>query len=205
MISKEQDIRGNRTRKLIQNSLIELIARKGFETITVGDIATHAMINRSTFYRYFQDKYDLMTQIFEEASNQLVDEIKPSLIQLLTVDEVDTPEGWIRFFNHIAENRVMYQTMLGNYGNPWFVLKIRNCLSDIIKKRIHAFGSRKSVDNIPEEVLTSIIANCCVGTISWWLESKDPVPPAQIAQWLSEFLIHGYLYTVDKRNLHSTI
>ncbi|MBZ0292889.1 MAG: TetR/AcrR family transcriptional regulator, partial [Anaerolineae bacterium] len=52
-----EDLRVRRTRKLLQQALIELTVERGFSEITVGDIAERAMGNRSTFYRHYLDKY----------------------------------------------------------------------------------------------------------------------------------------------------
>ncbi len=54
------DPRVKRTRKLILRSFEDLLAEKGFETISVQDVTDKAEINRATFYAHFTDKYDLL-------------------------------------------------------------------------------------------------------------------------------------------------
>jgi AcrR family transcriptional regulator len=73
----QTDLRIRRTHLFLQEAMIELITEKGFEAITVGDIAERAMINRATFYRHYQDKYDLVARIFEESADSLVEHMKP--------------------------------------------------------------------------------------------------------------------------------
>ena len=51
---KHQDTRARFTRKLLQDTLLALLAEKRFEVITVGEIAERAMVNRATFYRHYQ-------------------------------------------------------------------------------------------------------------------------------------------------------
>jgi AcrR family transcriptional regulator len=51
---------------LLQEALIELAAERGFDAIAVGDIARRAGVNRATFYRHYQDKYDLAVVLREE-------------------------------------------------------------------------------------------------------------------------------------------
>ena len=63
---KHQDIRARFTRKLLQDTLFALLAEKRFEMITVGEIAERAMVNRATFYRHYQDKYELATACFKK-------------------------------------------------------------------------------------------------------------------------------------------
>src|SRR5258708_37149041 len=62
----EADPRVKRTRKLLQDALLELLAEKSFDAITVQDIAERSTINRATFYAHFVDKYDLFASYNRE-------------------------------------------------------------------------------------------------------------------------------------------
>ncbi len=194
MVHEQGDLRIKRTHKLIQDALIELITEKGFDATTVGDIAARAMVNRSTFYRHYEDKYDLVTRILKDAMDQMVVEVGPPLKDLISIDPVDPPEGWIKFFEHLAGHAQMYQAMLGPNGSPWFAFKMRDYLSDVICRRVQVLGERGNRGSIPEEVVIAFVSNCCLGVMVWWLESKKDVSPRQIAEWFSEFLLYGYLH-----------
>jgi AcrR family transcriptional regulator len=54
------DPRVRRTRLLLQEALVRLLKKKGFDEITVQDIAEEATINRATFYAHYPDKYALL-------------------------------------------------------------------------------------------------------------------------------------------------
>ena len=56
---KRTDPRVARTRKLLQDALLDLLAEKSFDAITVQDLADRSTINRATFYAHFTDKYEL--------------------------------------------------------------------------------------------------------------------------------------------------
>lgn len=66
MTQPKTDPRILRTRKLIMDSFVELSAEKEFKDITIKDITTEAMINRSTFYYHFEDIYDLLEKALSE-------------------------------------------------------------------------------------------------------------------------------------------
>src|SRR5262245_10990601 len=55
-----EDVRAKRTEKLLLSALIELTVQKGFAAVTVSDLTKEAGINRATFYRHYQDKFDLL-------------------------------------------------------------------------------------------------------------------------------------------------
>ena len=59
MDEKKKDLRIIKTRKALYNAFEELMKSKPFEQIKVSDICNEALINRSTFYDHYADKYDL--------------------------------------------------------------------------------------------------------------------------------------------------
>lgn len=66
------DPRVKRTRTLIQQAFVDLLAEKGFQSITVQDITQRAEINRATFYAHFPDKYALLeTTIYQTFRQEL--------------------------------------------------------------------------------------------------------------------------------------
>lgn len=54
------DMRIRKNRVLLSNALLELMKDKTFEEIKVTDICEKAMVNRSTFYAHYDDKYELL-------------------------------------------------------------------------------------------------------------------------------------------------
>ena len=62
-----------RTRKMMLDSLVSLIIEKGFDAVSVKDIADRAMVNRTTFYNHYEDKSDLLERGMEEVLDNLRD------------------------------------------------------------------------------------------------------------------------------------
>ncbi len=217
MTHERTDLRVRRTHDLLRKTLIDLIAEKGFDAVTVGDIAERAMVNRSTFYRHYPDKYALVTSIFEEAVDQVISELGQEHLKALnwmagapdaeTEREV-SPErqralaAWVAFFEHFAKHAKLYQTMLGKQGSSWFTIQMRTYVAEVLyqrSQRSHQGVSRKKGDGnmMPEEVMIPCVANWFVGMLTWWLESGMMASPQQVATWCVRFLAHGSFQTLS--------
>lgn len=61
----ENDLRVIKTKKALSTSLYELLEKRSFEVISVNQICNHAMVHRTTFYKHFYDKYDLLVYLFK--------------------------------------------------------------------------------------------------------------------------------------------
>lgn len=196
---EQTDLRIRRTHKFLQEAMIELITEKGFDAITVGDITERAMINRATFYRHYQDKYDLVATIFEEAANYLVEDMKPFHKYIdLGEKEEDMLALYSKLFEHVAEHAQLYRAMLGKNGSPWFVARMREYITKLILKRQRLWeqqvGPRAQVDPaMPQELPVLQISHVLIGTIVWWLENEKRYTPRQVATWFHRFAFYGYL------------
>jgi AcrR family transcriptional regulator len=192
------DLRIRRTQKFLQEAMIELIAEKGFDAITVGDIAAHAMINRATFYRHYQDKYDLVAKIFEETANQLVENKLPIRKDTQQSETENPPEIWVQIFEHFADHARLYRAMLGKNGSSWFAARIREHTIKLMleqEKRWRQYKEPRHPTDpaMPHELPVIQLSHVLIGTIVWWLESEKSYTPRQIATWFHRFAFYGYL------------
>jgi AcrR family transcriptional regulator len=73
-LEKTLDPRILRTRKLLQQALVNLMKEKEFDSISVQDIAESATINRATFYDHYPDKFALLECTVGTRFNELLAE-----------------------------------------------------------------------------------------------------------------------------------
>src|SRR5438093_12425690 len=124
MTQPEGNVRVRRTQKLLREALIELIAERGFEALTIGELTERAMVSRAAFYRNYQDKYDLVEQIFEEAMSALLNAVGE-------LGREHPPEIWVTFFEHMAEYERLCRALLRSKGSPWFMLTRRASVASL--------------------------------------------------------------------------
>ncbi len=178
MTQPGSNVRVRRTQKLLREALIELIEERGFEALTIGELTERAMVSRAAFYRNYQDKYDLIEQIFEEAMSALLGAVGELGLE-------HPAEIWVKFFEHIAEYERLYRALLGRKGSPWFVRKMRASLADLVKERGRLphgpDASARPIHTFSDEFVPDLVSAMFVEAITWWLEHGRPYTPKEIA------------------------
>lgn len=173
-----KNLRLRRTQKLLREALIELIEERGFDALTVVEITERAMVSRAAFYRNYQDKYDLVEQIFEEAMSALFSAVGE-------LGQGHPPQIWVRFFEHIAEYERLYRALLGRKGSPWFMMKMRASLAELVKAHGPIPNGQpdagRPVFPITDEFVPDLVSAMFVEAITWWLEQGRAYPPKEIA------------------------
>src|SRR5690242_3716923 len=112
-----EDLRVRRTRKLLQQALIEGTVEKGFAALTVRDITERAMVNRSTFYRHYIDKYDLLEQHLSEMYETLQRDGR--------LIEFERREGLIELLKQFQQFPDFYRAVLGMQANTFLSPRFR--------------------------------------------------------------------------------
>ena len=76
-------------KEALADSLRDLLKHEAIEKVTVDQICQGAKVHRSTFYRYFTDKYDLMYYSFERLMIARIDEnnVIDSIIEIIVNDK----------------------------------------------------------------------------------------------------------------------
>ena len=167
------DPRVLRTRRLLRQALVELVAEQDFESITVQDITDRATLNRATLYLHYQDKYDLLEDVFHEMIAGLVPLPPP---QITDQDRFNAIKQVQRIIAHIAEHDAFYLALLGQRGVPAFISQVRAYIEDVISAWVSALQPDISQQPVRSDVVLSFYSSACLGVIVWWLENDMPYP-----------------------------
>jgi len=184
------DPRIRRTRAYLRKALIELVLERGYQGITIKDLADRACINRSTFYLHYQDKDDLLLTGFNEYWDQVLPGTqlfiyqKPALPldRLLALLESD--------LRHFDQQREFYRRTLIEQEIICFRDSLASHLQQITRQRFSPVLSLESTLAVPMQLVHSWLACAYFGTIRDWLGSSLRSSPSVLASHLGQLFIH---------------
>jgi AcrR family transcriptional regulator len=187
-LEAKEDLRVRRTRKMLQGAMIELaVEKQGFSDITIQDITERAMVNRSTFYRHYLDKCDLVTQYMEDVY-ALLPEADAANDPSGSMDG-DSPNGLVALLRHIQSQAAFYRVMLGAKGDPGFTNDFRQQTEKRFRDLMTRYGVNDEAKALPTDFRLSYISHASIGAIVWWLENDQPCSVEQLARWIGQLSI----------------
>lgn len=191
---KKEDLRTKRTRKMILEAFISLVEEKGYEHVTVSDIASQAMINRATFYAHFKDKQDVYDYIFKEAVAQFMIVLAPvqlgrtNQLQLHAIEQIIT-----HIFEKIQENRVFFKTVLNAHGNEQLRKQISQILRSTYANIFDQVEIREKDFIVPIDFIIEYMSSTFMASLHWWINQEISFSPKQMAQLIIKLVGSNHL------------
>ena len=180
------DLRVRRTRKLLGEALVSLVGEKGYDAVSVAEIAERAMVNRATFYLHYEDKYDLLLEVIGATLGEISLANSP-LPDALAVP----PPALVQVLQRISMHPQFYRGVIGEGGSIQMRADVRLYLEGIVSQWLRAVAGEDQRASVPPEFVVGYAAAAALGAISWWLENGVPHPAEKMAIWFVELLAPG--------------
>ncbi len=157
----------NKTKNKIKNTVINLLYKKPIEKITVKEITNRLEINRSTFYAYYQNLYNVIDEIEFEILNNIKKTIK---------ENSDFKEILIKTISYVKDNKKIFNILL---NSPYFNLK--NKLFNVLQNEFINTNSKYiSDDPLKTKYNSYFYLTGCIGIVSAWLNDDCIYPVSKI-------------------------
>ena len=181
---KQTDRRAKRSVRMIKQAFRELVEEKGFEAVTVQDIADRADVNRGTFYAHFPDKYALLDQVIREKFRLLLE-------RHLTADA-----GWTRkdlalviraVLSHFAD---VYRNCTHRESlNPMFEQAVQQDLTAVFRQWLRKTPAEQW--SVPTDVVASMCSWAIFGVANEWSKQRKAPPLEEMTNYVLQVVEQG--------------
>lgn len=167
-----------KTKSAIKNGLLELMREKNYPDITVGDITKRGDVGRSTLYKHYKSKADVLVDIHRDIFEFLFRSLSTSQSWC----DPEPPAELISFFEKhqkLGRNPFSLSYKLGS-DLDFLISKINLQLSLTIGEKLHA-SFRDEELKIPLPILAQSISNLYSGLIMYWFNQGQSVEIREFA------------------------
>jgi AcrR family transcriptional regulator len=208
------DRRVMKTHKLLQDALIELVAEKGYESVSIREILERANVGRSTFYAHFQDKdqllhsiLDRLDELFKQHEKQFLDANKNfSDADIMNVSHEFSPTRSL--FQFIGQNHRFFKTMLGNRGygifskpvydyvfahvHGLFTTPLQGTTLAHLHESFKVLKSHEKYGSLESEIASHYFVSALMGILVWWVEKDMPCTAEEIDRLFRQLAIPSF-------------
>lgn len=191
------DSRSKRTRKAITDALMQLLADKSFQEITINDVCDLAEVSRPTFYSYFEDKYALLRCCLEDVKLEVdARAAARGASHRVVIEET---------VNIIEEGIVVFRNL--------FLGEVNRDVSDLVNSTIYEFNYNSLLRSIgtgqqnpaPPEITALFRAGGSIAIISWWVSQPDGTMSKQdLVEYLLELSLSDESGLVNRSHYEET-
>jgi AcrR family transcriptional regulator len=188
------DLRVQRTRKLLWEALLELLAEKPFEQVQVDELCQRAMVHRTTFYKHYRDKHDLAARgakaMLQAVTRELARAPQETTGQVL----MGAPDPQVTAtLAHVAANPAFYRLAFSpNQGAALpFRAVLERFLTERILLRLGHLPRATTPPPVPDAVTAAFTVGAVVSLLAWWVNDDFKVSQETMAEHVTVLLAHG--------------
>lgn len=156
------------TKQNLKDAFWSLYCRTKIDKITVKEVCTLAGYNRSTFYVYFKDIYEIL----EEIENQVItaEEFRDMILDRLL--QAEDKKEILKQLIQLFENKIKYlPILLGENGDPQFRQKLLKRLFPIVISRFRPLTKEEAIE---VSYIMEYQSAAVLSTIAkWYTNGKD--------------------------------
>ena len=177
-----EDRRVRRSRRLLQEALLQLVLEKGYDKVTVQDVLDRADVGRATFYAHFRDKDDLLVS----GSEELREVLRGQMTAFLEAEDRPSDEQLVVtrvLFEHAARNRQLYRALIGNRGGGIVMRQAQRDLTGLFREHLQqAAAQHRLQPSVPVEIVVQYAVGSLLTLLTWWLDNDLPYSPAEMSR-----------------------
>jgi len=177
------DRRQRKTREAIFSAFTDLLSKKDFSQITVGEIIERADIGRATFYAHFETKDFLLKELCEELFCHIFDAMTDAHPEHKHIFDCNAPKSvFLHLIQHLQKNDHHILDLLACQNNDLFLRYFKSNLQKLVVDQSPLFASRKS-EKLPDSFWIDHICSTFVETVRWWIDNGMSQSPETITEY----------------------
>jgi len=176
-----KDARAVRTRSALRDAMLQLLALKPLDKITILDICQTAGVGYTTFFRHHATKESLLDDVAAGEIAHLIGLTVP-----IAVAE-DVHAAGVALFNYVNEHRKLWSTLLTGGAEAAMRNEFLRLSREVAATRAHVY------DWPPTDISTILVVSSTVELVSWWLQQKKPLSIEDVAVIYERIIIRPHI------------
>ena len=177
------DRRQRKTREAIYGAFVQLLSKKSFDKITVGEIIELADVGRATFYAHFETKDYLLKGLLAELFDHIFETEDGEKGMHRHIFDCEAPNSvYLHLFQHLQKNDNNVGKLLVCENTDLVMQYFKNSVRKLVEKHLGDFELKKP-QAVPETFWVNYITETLVETARWWMGQGMKESPEEITEY----------------------
>ncbi len=192
------DLRVQKTQANIEEQFLALLKTHAFQDITVKMLILECRINRSTFYRNYEDKYDLLGRIARKVLEKFSKAIRPGFIVLPELDEQRLRPCFVPLLDFFEEARPVLSTLKASELPIDIFGDMHTIFSDglLLELKNHYRLDNSALREA--SYFSRIISSNILTAIEWWHEESPQSSQEDVLRLITSTVTKGIYHSMEK-------
>ncbi len=178
-VATKLDARVRRTRARLREALVDLVLERGFEAVTIRDVAERADVGYATYFRHFPTKEALLVDLLEDLLADLMTLLAPTL-----ADE-DASRNGAMVFSYVRDNADLCRVLISGLRTVDLLGRAREVAATSLGLSLAPReGALLPTDAAVNHVVASLVA-----LVQWWLEAGMTPEPDRMGRAFEELIM----------------
>ena len=194
------DLRVVKTLSQIDRSLLDSLRSCPFQKITVDMLCKNALINRSTFYKYYLDKYDLLDKYIDRTLDDFRKNINVEFINAepSNIHNICYIKNFEAALTYISGKREEYQILWNASIDRQIFNEMNRIVHDNILTTLKTFARRTDENEKYADLYAHLFASDMMSLVRWWFKYYDTVRMKDVEKIMTENMHYGMFRTFKK-------
>lgn len=155
-------------------------AAEGLDKVSIGEVCNDCHISRTTFYRYFTDKFDVLEKK-EQYLLSGTEDFKDSGLMFFSVERGvrKVNPDFLKILDFVNENMMYYRAILASDFSRRFMVKWSAQINEGIR------GKLENVETKNSEFLLRTVSGGFLAGLSNWIEKESDLTVGEVADIFS--------------------
>lgn len=178
------EIKSTVAQDAIRKALIELLLQNGLEQISVKKLCAKAHVARSTFYVYYENLKDVLSEVENHFINKLA-ELDHRIVNKKKYIEPNDFSYFSEIIDYVSENEVIIQALLIRSYDYSLVSKWKQAIKYQLFSRLQPRSF-----TIKDQLLFEMTASEVISAFIFYLEHTDEIAQDDIYKLISQQLLN---------------
>lgn len=188
-MAEQIDVRIGKSKSELKRAFLKLLRENAFDRISVMQICNEANITRGTFYKYYEDKYELLYAIILDIRKMISSKYHEMIDEKRAEKD---PDGCLAeivemMVDLCLENKAILTNLYADQDNAMVEYILKAAVDKFVKHIIELYSLKANL-KYPSHLISAMFVGGTANLVLEWLKNEEEYPKQMLIDLIMDTL-----------------